>query len=434
MLLLAACGGDSNRDTPTTAVASPSEVIAQPSSTAVATPSPESSPTLVATETQSSTPLPTVAPLPTPEPVPTQPAPVFPPAISLEPFIVAPNQITYLTHAGDDSGRLFLVEKAGRVRIIGDGRVLETPYLDITDLVASGGSEQGLLSIAFPPDFTVSRVFYVNYTDRAGDGDTVIARYHLSSDSNIADAMSGQILLTVDQPAANHNGGQIQFGPDGYLYVGTGDGGRANDPWDNAENLSVLLGKMLRLDVENAETYAVPASNPFVQQDGLRPEIWAYGLRNPWRFSFDRATGDMYIADVGQNRWEEISIQPAASAGGEHYGWDTMEGRHCFEPANGCNRSDKELPVAEYGHDQGCSITGGYVYRGQQYPAWDGTYFYADYCNGRIWAMRQHDSGDWLNEFILDSGINIASFAEDESGELYVLDLGGTVYRLLASP
>ncbi len=238
------------------------------------------------------------------------------------------------------------------------------------------------------------------------------------------------MILTFDQPAGNHNGGQIQFGPDGYLYIGTGDGGQANDPWDNAENRGVLLGKMLRIAVQGQDSYAIPHDNPFIEQNDVRAEIWAYGLRNPWRFSFDRGTGDLYIADVGQNQWEEVDFQPAESVGGEHYGWDTTEGTHCFEPASGCDDSAITLPVAEYAHDQGCSVTGGYVYRGATYPQLDGVYFYADFCSGDIWALRQGDDGVWQDEIVFDSDYRIASFGEDEAGELYVLDLSGSVYRL----
>jgi len=432
LLILAACTGIVSPESPAEIV-TPSVTTPLPIATVTTTPlSPtttpepgdeassivEASPT---TETG-----PAVEPDPTNTPVPV----VFPPAVSLGPFVSVPGQITYLTHAGDGSGRIFLVEKQGRVRIIEEGRVLETPFLDISNLVESGGSEQGLLSIAFDPDYENNGEFYVNYTSRAGGGDTTIARYHLSAEPNAADVSSGQVLLTIDQPAGNHNGGQIQFGPDDYLYIGTGDGGQANDPWDNAENLGVLLGKMLRIAVQGQDTYAIPYDNPFIEQNDIRAEIWAYGLRNPWRFSFDRSTGDLYIADVGQNQWEEIDYQPSQSVGGEHYGWDTTEGTHCFEPATGCDASAITMPVAEYGHNQGCSITGGYVYRGTAQPQLDGIYFYADFCSGDIWALQQEADGSWQDEVVFDSDYRVASFGEDEAGELYVLDLNGTVYRL----
>ncbi|RME80573.1 MAG: glucose dehydrogenase, partial [Caldilineae bacterium] len=353
-----------------------------------------------------------------------------PPTISVEPFLSHPGQITYLTHARDGSGRLFLVEKAGRIRVVQDGRVLEEPFLDIRRLIDAGPSERGLLSVAFAPDFADSGRFYVYYTGRRR-GETVVARYRVRADGMTADPDTAEILLTVAQPAPNHNGGQLQFGPDGYLYIGLGDGGRAGDPWDNAESLDTLLGKLLRLDVSAMQGYAVPADNPFAGRPDARPEIWAYGLRNPWRFSFDRATGDLFIADVGQNRWEEIDYQPASSTGGEHYGWDTMEGSHCFEPAEGCDTTGKVMPVAEYSHQEGCSVTGGYVYRGAAYPFLDGIYFYGDFCTGRIWALQQQPDGSWQTAAVLDSGISIASFGEDEEGELYILDLKGDIFRLV---
>jgi len=431
LLLLTACTGASSPEAPaeivTPPVATPLPLVL---ATATATPIPATDTPEPAIEASSTTePPPTSTPIPEPTPVPA----IFPPSISLDPFISVPNQITYLTHAGDGSGRIFLVEKEGRVSIIEEGRVLDEPFLDISEVVASRSSEQGLLSIAFDPDYEQNGEFYVNYTSRAGDGDTAIARYRVSDDPNVTDASSGQVILTIDQPAANHNGGQLQFGPDGYLYIGTGDGGNANDPWDNAENLGVLLGKMLRIAVRGQDAYAIPHDNPFITRDDVRAGIWAYGLRNPWRFSFDRATGDLYIADVGQNKWEEVDFQPAQSVSGEHYGWNTVEGTHCFEPAEGCDMSAIAMPVAEYSHDQGCSITGGYVYRGEAYPQLDGVYFFADFCSGVIWALRQENDGSWQTEMIFDSDLNIASFGEDEAGELYILDLDGTVHRLLST-
>ncbi len=340
-------------------------------------------------------------------------------------------QITYLTHAGDGSGRTFLVEKVGRIWVVSpQGEVAAEPFLDIRDRVDAGPSERGLLSVAFDPQFASNGEFYVNFTSKEGDGDTVIARYR-TEDGQWADPASQVEILRIDQPAANHNGGQLQFGPDGYLYIGMGDGGSAGDPWDNAENLGVLLGKMLRIHVSGQATYAIPPDNPFLGREDARMEIWAYGLRNPWRFSFDRATGDLYIADVGQNEWEEVDVQPASSRGGEHYGWDTMEGSHCFEPPEGCDPSGKVLPVWEYPHPEGCSITGGYVYRGRAFPQWSGLYFFADFCSGRIYALRQGEGGIWEAQPVLETGLNIASFGEDEAGELYVLDLGGQVWKMV---
>ncbi|NOZ28376.1 MAG: glucose dehydrogenase [Chloroflexi bacterium] len=380
--------------------------------------------------------IPTATPQPQtlePQAQPPESQPTRPPSIALEPAFSGFRQPVYLTHAGDPA-RVYVVERAGRIRVVEGGEVLPTPFLDITDRVGSGGAEQGLLSVAFPPDFATTGLFYVNYTDRRGD--TVIARYRApNGDPRRADPASEQIILQIDQPARNHNGGQLQFGPDGYLYIGTGDGGRGGDPWGNAQNLGVLLGKMLRIDVAGVETYAIPADNPFVDRPGARPEIWALGLRNPWRFSFDRATGDLYIADVGQNRYEEVDVQPANSPGGENYGWDIMEGAHCFEPETGCETEGLVLPVVEYDHTLGCSITGGYVYRGSRYPALVGVYLFGDFCTGRIWGLLQSPAGTWEMTELLQSGLQISTFGEDAEGELYVVHYGdGSIYRIVAAP
>jgi glucose/arabinose dehydrogenase len=332
-----------------------------------------------------------------------------------------------LTHVGDGSGRLFVVEQAGTIRLIKGGDVLETPFLDISGRVSCCG-ERGLLSVAFPPGFSIKRYFYVNYTDNGGD--TVVARYHLSGDPDLADADSEVVVLTIDQPFSNHNGGQLAFGPEGYLYVGTGDGGSAGDPRDNAQNRLSLLGKMLRIDVESGvEPYAVPDSNPFADQDDTQPEIWALGLRNPWRFSFDRETGDLYIADVGQNRWEEVHVQPASSGGAENYGWRILEGSHCFDP-DPCDSTGLEQPAVEYGHSQGCSITGGFVYRGTMWPRLVGIYLYGDFCSGRVWGLRR-SGGGWESRELADTGLAISAFGIDQGGSLYVLDHDtGRVYAI----
>ena len=384
------------------------------------------------------TPSPTHTPTPSPTPsvkisttmTPPAGGVIFPPRIVLEPFVSVPSQLTYLADAADGSGRLFLIEKQGRVRIVKDGEFQEKPFLDISELVESRGSEQGLFSISFDPDYITNGELYVNYTAKAGNGDTIVARYRVSANPDVVDPMSARVVLQIDQPAANHNGGQLQFGPDGYLYIGTGDGGGSGDPWGNAQNLSVLLGKMLRLAVRGEVTYTIPPDNPLVGSKDARPEIWAYGLRNPWRFSFDHASGDLYSADVGQNAWEEVNFQPRSSHGGENYGWDILEGTHCFEPPRGCDRGSTVLPVAEYGHDQGCSVTGGYVYRGEKYPTLRGIYFFADYCSGRIWGLRQADTGSWQIAQLLKTDVGVSSFGEDAAGELYVLDLAGEVYHL----
>lgn len=350
-------------------------------------------------------------------------------ALRLTPLAEGLTRPLYLTHAGDGSGRLFVVEQAGRILLFKDGAVLPTPFLDIISLVGSEANEQGLLSVAFHPDYTRNGLLFVNYTNKQGD--TVIARYRVSDNPDVADGNSGQILLTIDQPYANHNGGQLNFGPDGYLYVGMGDGGAANDPENNAQTLSSLLGKILRLDVAKGEPYGVPETNPFVGNDQARPEIWSYGWRNPWRFSFDRATGDLYVADVGQNQYEEVHVEMAGEAGGRNYGWRLMEGFHCFNPSD-CDPEtlDLELPVVEYDHSQGCSITGGYVYRGQQYPALAGVYLYGDYCSGLIWGLRLEPDGSWSQAELLQTDHTISSFGEDQSGELYLIDHTGRVLEI----
>ena len=337
----------------------------------------------------------------------------------------------YLTHAGDGSGRAFVVEQAGRVRILREGVPAEAPFLDIARIVRSGG-ERGLLGLAFHPAYPENGRFYVNYTDR--DGDTVVARFEVTANRDRADAARAAEVIAIGQPYGNHNGGQIAFGPDGYLYIGMGDGGWAGDPRNRAQNPRSLLGKMLRIDVDSAAPYAIPADNPFTSTDGAAPEIWALGLRNPWRFSFDRLTGDLYIGDVGQNKWEEIDVQPAASRGGENYGWRIMEGAHCFNPATGCARDGLTAPVFEYGQAEGCSVTGGYVYRGTALAGLAGTYIFADYCAGTIWGLARDDDGSWSRTTLMETGFAVSSFGEDEAGEVYVLDYSaGRVLRIDAA-
>ncbi len=355
------------------------------------------------------------------------------PAITLEEIITGLERPVAITHAGDGSGRLFLTLQEGQIVIYDGRRVLPEPFLDMAPLVSCCG-ERGLLSVAFDPDYEKNGFFYANYTD--AHGDTVIARYSVSANPNRADPSSAEILLTIDQPFANHNGGQLQFGPDGFLYIGMGDGGSAGDPQNNAQNPKSLLGKMLRLDVSNNNTndgllYDIPPDNPFLDDAEARSEIWALGLRNPWRFSFDRLTGDLFIADVGQNRWEEVNLQPATSRGGENYGWRRMEGSHCFNPQTDCNDGTLVLPILEYDHSLGCSITGGYRYRGRASPNLYGIYFYGDFCSGRIWAASQDNDGHWSAIEILNTGFSISTFGEDEEGELYVADYSrGVIYRL----
>ena len=380
------------------------------------------------------TPQPSRTPTPTPAPTAT---PVFDPAglrLRLEPVASGLAAPIGVTNAGDGSGRLFVIEKAGRVRIVRGGEVVAQPFLDITRLVGSSESEQGLLGLVFHPRYRDNGLFFVNYTNRQGD--TVIARYRVSGDPDRADPGSALTVLGIDQPYANHNAGHLAFGPDGYLWIGMGDGGSGGDPQGNGQKPSTLLGKMLRLDVDGAEPYRVPPDNPFVGQTAYRPEIWARGLRNPWRYSFDRVTGDLYLADVGQNTWEEVNFTPAGSRGGLNYGWNIMEGTHCYSPSSGCNTAGLTLPVTEYSHDGGnCSVTGGYVYRGAAYPRLWGAYLFGDFCSGRLWTLYHTAEGRWVRTEMLQAGHDIAAFGEDEAGEVYIVSLNrGSLERVAVVP
>lgn len=334
-----------------------------------------------------------------------------------------------LTHAPGDRARVFIVEKPGRIRIIRDGSVLSAPFLDISSLVRDSG-EQGLLGLAFHPDYDSNGFFFVNYID--GSGTTRIERYAVGASADVADPSSAVPVLSVDQPFGNHNGGHITFGPDGMLYIGMGDGGSGGDPQGHGQNPATMLGSMLRIDVDQIP-YQVPNDNPFVGTQGAAPETWAFGLRNPWRFSFDRSTGDLWIGDVGQNQVEEISFQPESSDGGEDYGWARLEGSRCFS-SDPCDTSGSTLPVYEYDRSDGCSVTGGYVYRGDMNPDFRGRYFFGDFCQGRIWSFRL-DGGaavglyDHTDDFGRVS--DLSSFGEDADGELYAVSLSGTVYRIV---
>ncbi|MCC7107307.1 MAG: PQQ-dependent sugar dehydrogenase [Chloroflexi bacterium] len=328
-------------------------------------------------------------------------------------------QPTAIAYAGDGSGRLFVVEKAGRIAIVRNGVRQQTPFLDIGSLVGSRGSEQGLLGLAFHPSFAENGQFFVDYTNV--DGNTVVARFFVSDDPDRADPSSGREILTIAQPAPNPTGGNLVFGPDGYLWIGTGDGGGGGDRFGNSQNLNSLLGKMLRIDVDGQSPYGIPPDNPFVDVPDARPEIWAYGLRNPWRYSFDRATHDLYIADVGQGAWEEIDVQRAGEGRGATYGWPRMEGAHCYPPGAPCDASGLVFPVAEYDHGAGCSITGGYVYRVAAFPQLYGLYVYGDYCSGRLWALDAPTPGTWRRTLLQASRLQPTSFGEDESGELYLV-------------
>ncbi len=331
------------------------------------------------------------------------------------------------THAGDGSGRLFLVEQGGVIRVWDAGAVLATPFLDLSSDV-SCCAERGLLGLAFHPRFASNGRFFVNYTD--GGGDTVISEFTVSSDPNVADGSSERELLTFDQPFSNHNGGHLAFGPDGYLYIASGDGGDGGDPQNNGQDLDSLLGKLLRIDPDTGDG---PGDNPFADGSG-REEIWAYGLRNPWRFSFDRRTGDLYLGDVGQNAIEEIDFQPSASAGGENYGWRLTEGSACFNPASNCDDGSLTPPILEYDHSEGCSVTAGYRYRGPAEHTLPRFFFYGDFCSGRIWGGLSDQLGNWRARELVNTSFSISSFGEDEAGEVYVVDYSGTIYRLVGRP
>ncbi len=356
------------------------------------------------------------------------------PEISLNEIATDFDQPVYVTHAGDGDV-LYIVEQRGVVQRYEMATGARSVFLDVERTTQLGG-ESGLLSIAFPEDFGTADddgIFYLYRTVQTdGQLKTQIQRAS-STDGGQTASLLGDPLLSIDQPYPNHNGGQIQFGPDGYLYVGTGDGGSGGDPQNYAQTPASLLGKLLRLDVESVEMgYAIPDDNLFASNSDFAPEIWSYGLRNPWRFSFDRDTGDLYIGDVGQGQWEEVSFQPAASEGGENYGWRITEGAHCFNPDE-CSFDGLTLPVAEYDRDGGRSITGGYVYRGEAYPALQGLYFYADFVSGNVWGLRQNASAEngWESELLLQNGPRVSSFGEDAAGSLYVVDYGGTIYELV---
>lgn len=331
----------------------------------------------------------------------------------------------YLTSPAGDA-RLFVVEQAGRIRIIQNGQLLAQPFLDIAARVSSGG-ERGLLSMAFHPLYQSNGYFYVDYTDV--NGDTRVERYRVSANPMVADPASAQLVLSVPQPFANHNGGLVLFGPDGRLYIGLGDGGSSGDPQGNGQNRGTLLGSILRIDVDSGDPYAIPADNPFLDTPGARPEIWAYGLRNPWRFAFDDVDGLLYIADVGQNQWEEVDVVSEAT-GGLDFGWNVREGRHCYNGSS-CSTAGLTDPVLEYAHDPECSVTGGFVYRGSAIPELDGHYFFADYCAGWVRSFQYADGNEVkVEDWGLSAG-RVLSFGRDDVGELYVLNAAGDVLRIV---
>jgi len=371
-------------------------------------------------------------------------------SLSIRPVALEVQKPVAITHAGDGSGFLYVTLQPGRVLKLDPASGQVRPFLDITSRVGYGG-ERGLLSVAFHPRYAKNGYFFVNYTDTGGA--TVVARYSRPPGGGMADADKETRILEIAQPYANHNGGQLQFGPDGMLYIGMGDGGSGRDPENRAQNLAELHGKMLRIDVDGPAPYAIPPDNPFLKQEGARPEIWALGLRNPWRFSFDKETGDLFIGDVGQANREEIDFQPRASAGGENYGWKIREGRGCLESGSAsrlkqffsletgssCSSAGLTEPILEYAHDGGhCAVVGGYRYRGKKSEALAGVYLYGDYCSGRIWGAVPGDGGAWVARELIDTALSITAFGEGEDGELYVAHGKwggeGAIYRILAGP
>lgn len=368
-------------------------------------------------------------------------------AVTLQEVAGGLDQPIGIEHAGDGSGRLFVIEQPGRIVIVQDGTVFATPFLDVTDRVTTAGGEQGLLGLAFHPDYASNGVFFIHYTEDTA-GDTVIERCVVSTDDpNRGDCSAEDIIFTLPQPRANHNGGKIAFGPDGYLYIALGDGGGGGDPEENAQDTTDLHGAILRLDVDADafpgdpdRDYAIPGDNSFVGQTGA-DEIWAFGLRNPWRFSFDRTTGDIWTGDVGQADWEEIDFEPAGDAGGRNYGWDVLEGAHCFEddPPGSCDdflNGGSTLPVLEYSSDGTghCSVTGGFRYRGTREPQLFGVYLFADFCSGTVWGTLPNSTGDWEKRILAETGRRISSFGENENGELFLVDRSdGTLHRVVVA-
>ena len=346
------------------------------------------------------------------------------------------SKLTNLVQPNDGTGLLFVTEQAGRILVFPNdqGTIQAVVFFDLTGLVTpSPAPEEGLLGLAFHPNYRDNGHFYVYYS-AASPRRSVISRFSVKAGNpKEADPNSELIIMEIGQPFGNHNGGPITFGPDGFLYIALGDGGSGGDPQGNGQNRGTLLGSLLRIDVSGGSggrNYRIPSDNPFVGVSGARGEIWAYGLRNPWRFSFDRQTGDLWLADVGQQEWEEVDVIRK----GRNYGWNTMEGAHCFSPSTGCDQTGMELPVAEYGHSKGCSITGGYLFRGLGTPSLLGAYVYGDFCSGKIWGLRYDGASVTELRLLVDSVLNISSFGEDQAGNLYVLGHSQGIYRLVPAP
>jgi glucose/arabinose dehydrogenase len=360
----------------------------------------------------------------------TTPPPAGTPSVSLTNVVSGLDHPVGLQVADDGSGRIFIVEQTGKIRIINSGVLVATPFLDISGMVHFDGGEQGLLGLAFHPNYTQHPLFYVDYdrTLPGGQLQTVIAEYQLSADPNQANAGSERILLTINQPQANHKGGQLAFGPDGFLYIAMGDGGVSS----NGQSLNTLLGKILRIGVDSPFSaglqYQVPADNPFVAGGGLA-EIWAYGFRNPWRFSFERSGTRLFLGDVGQDSYEEVDLVMK----GLNYGWDTMEGAHCYNPPSGCNMTGLTLPITEYTHSSGgVVVIAGFVYHGSAIPGLAGIYVFGDFGNGKIFGLTENPPGTFTSSELMSTGRNISSFGQDGAGELYVVDYSGSVLKIVA--
>lgn len=422
-VFLAACASTTTTASP---AVSGSEAIEPPITSGAASP--------IATPTLTPTPVPTPAPTPTPVPTPTPQPTVLPPVtISLEKVVGGlPAPIGVSSAPGDP--RLFVIGQSGKITIVDSGKIAGT-FLDLSGEITSGG-ERGLLGLAFHPNYASNGLFFVRYTNKSGN--LVVSEFHVSSDPNKADPGSEKVLLTIPHPTyANHNGGRIVFGPDGYLYIGTGDGGSGGDPNNHAQDLGSLLGKILRIDVDHpapGKAYGIPADNPFVGKVNALPEILAYGLRNPYSFSFDRTTGDLWIGDVGQDKYEEIDRATAASGGGNgvDYGWRLMEGNHCYNPSSNCQTANLTLPLAEYTHiDNNCAVIGGYVYRGTAHPDLAGRYFFGDECGGFIWDVTAAGPAAQAPQKLLSSGLNIDGWGQDADGELYLVASNGALYHLV---
>ena len=427
-LVLAGCSTGSSTPIPTSKP-TPGLIIRVPSPTSGASPSPSKRPTIEPTLLVTVTVTGTITiPTATPTPVTVIELP-DPAGYSWQLVVIGLDKPEGLVNAGDGSGRLFIIEQGGLIRVLKDGKLLSVPFLDLSTKVSCCG-EQGLLGLAFHPKYVENGYLYVDYTEKVNNQlYTVVSRYSVSvTDPDQADPSSEMRLLHIEQPFQNHNGGELQFGPEGYLYIGMGDGGSAGDPLGNGQSLQTLLGKILRIDVDSSEPYTIPPGNPFSTGGGMW-EIWLYGLRNPWRFSFDKLTGDLYVGDVGQDSWEEIDYLPVGSPGGENLGWNYFEGNH---PYRGSPPLDAVfvMPVAEYGHDEGDSVTGGYVYRGKTLPPWQGVYLYGDYSSGRVWALLHLPDGSWQNELMFKTGTSISSFGVDENGEIYLVDYSGNILTL----